>query len=286
MSGFISSASTEAIADECAKIEPHQLIVHIHNNTTEKEVYEFFTGLGIVLENLESNELVVSVELLPEEFEQLKNDPYVNKITPGKPENFLKKYTMYFTKQVKNQYAFDLLNSISEFIIKRKERREPREATIIVPEGEEEQWLEQLRTYPNVLDVSRKCYSTYYLTCEQYGGTITKRAYYSSERCVNLPLPEINWDEVLHDEALECERVNGTWTKYNSTCQDECSFLINQDRACGMALTEGCSCGSDRCMVYRNPDADGRVWEHTCIDIPEWHQKYIPDYHRKIEDVP
>lgn len=253
------------IADDCIQSVPQKVIVHIDNNTTEEEIREFLSELGVLLDTLESQKVYLRLKGEPESYEKIKNDPYVDYISSPDHKSDDYDYLIYFVSQVTDQYVSKLIDSNPGMSIQKSDPRAPREAKITVPTGEEEQWIEKIAANPFVIDASQKCVSEYVITCKQYGGTFDSKHGY----CIGLPSPDINWDEVLPDRVQECQRTNGEWFTFSSTCQDECSF--EAAAMCGQAVTQGCECGPDRCSVGKY--IDGTNWTATCINNPDWHHK-------------
>lgn len=144
---------------------------------------------------------------------------------------------------------------------------EYRRARILVPHDAIPGWREKLLQYWFIADVAEDR-SEFRAVCERYGGLV-RYAGGTNEYCVDLPLPEIDWQDVDSDPREQCSRDQGTWKTYSSTCINSCSF--DRSGSCGNAMVDACSCGRGQCLV-------GKItWEGTpkvtCVQTPEWHLK-------------
>ncbi|MFW5877270.1 MAG: hypothetical protein ACOCXM_11080 [Myxococcota bacterium] len=80
------------------------------------------------------------------------------------------------------------------------------------------------------------------------------------------------------DPQAACDRAGGKWRQFPNTCVDSCRRVRSAEPVlCGMAMTMGCDCGSDRCW-----DGAGCVPIGTRKgrgDAPRPLQRAAPDRH-------
>ncbi|MBU4284423.1 MAG: hypothetical protein KJ968_04910, partial [Nanoarchaeota archaeon] len=48
-------------------------------------------------------------------------------------------------------------------------------------------------------------------------------------------------------EESECRQGGGVWRTFPNTCGDSCAYRRNERVMCGMAFTDGCDCGENKC---------------------------------------
>ncbi len=149
----------------------------------------------------------------------------------------------------------------------KRSESEFRRARILVSHATIPRWRAELLQYWFIADVAED-QSDYRSVCERYGGLV-RYSGRTGETCVDLPLPEIDWQDVDSDWYEQCDRDQGTWTTYTSTCTGGCSFDRNE--VCGTAMTEACNCAPGQCLVGKKT-WDGTV-KVTCIQTPEWQLK-------------